>query len=404
MINRSYILFFAILLGVGTGLWHQEYLLKAADTISSLFISFLQLLASPIVFLSILSTLLGMRGVDEMRLLGKKVFAYTLITTILATLVALSLFLIIDPLSAFTQTGTIDSPIHEGSYFSFLMKIIPSNFCKAFLENNVIGIAFIAVVLGLAALKLPEENKAPLCLFFSSLFKLILKTTEFAILFMPIAVWAFMSLLIAELQQNSSQFRGLSFYLMTVLGANLIQGIIILPLLLKLKKLSPLKLSKGCFKALVTAFFSKSSNATLPLTLQCAENQLKIKSKIAHFSLPLCTVINMNGCAAFILTTVLFVAGVNGISFSAVDYGLFVLFATLAAIGNAGVPMGCFFLSSAFLISMGVPIKLMGLILTFYTFIDMVETTLNVWSDVCVTAIVDKEIAAEAITELSPQS
>ena len=194
-------------------------------------------------------------------------------------------------------------------------------------------------------------------------------------------------------------------YLGCILEANLFQGFVILPLLLKWKGISPWQTAKGSLKPLTLAFFSKSSNATLPVTLQSAENHLEISPRVANFSLPLCTVINMNGCAAFILTTVLFVAGINGHVFSAFDLILWIALATIAAIGNAGVPMGCFFLSSAFLIAMDVPMAMMGLILPFYTFLDMVETSLNVWSDICVTSIVDRElkqeetsICAEALT------
>jgi len=104
----------------------------------------------------------------------------------------------------------------------------------------------------------------------------------------------------------------------------------------------------------------------------------------------------MNGCAAFILTTVLFVATQNGMDFSTTELLAWVLIATIAAIGNAGVPMGCYFLTSALLVSLDVPLALLGLILPFYAFIDMLETALNVWSDACVTAIVDKDLKEAA--------
>jgi Na+/H+-dicarboxylate symporter len=286
-------------------------------------------------------------------------------------------------------------PAQDGSYLSFFLKIIPSNFVEAFLENNVIAIAFVAFLFGIGSLKLPTENRQTLHLFFSSLFKLVLKITELVILLMPIGIWAFTTLLFEELQDNFSHFYPLVLYLSCVLGANLLQGFVVLPILLKSKGISPWKTAKGSIKALLLAFFSKSSNATLPVTLQCAENQLRIAPKVANFSLPLCTVINMNGCAAFIFTTVLFVAKMHGVAFSPMDFGMWVLLATLAAIGNAGVPMGCFFLSTTFLIGMDVPLITMGLILPFYAFLDMVETALNVWSDLCVTAIVDRELKLE---------
>ncbi|MCK4934980.1 MAG: cation:dicarboxylase symporter family transporter, partial [Simkaniaceae bacterium] len=102
--------------------------------------------------------------------------------------------------------------------------------------------------------------------------------------------------------------------------------------------------------------------------------------------------INMNGCAAFILITVLFALGHAGVSLTFVQMIPWIFIATLAAIGNAGVPMGCFFLTSAFLVGMNVPLGILGMILPLYAMFDMVETALNVWSDSCITATVDMEV------------
>jgi Na+/H+-dicarboxylate symporter len=127
------------------------------------------------------------------------------------------------------------------------------------------------------------------------------------------------------------------------------------------------------------------------------ENNLNVKPEISRFVLPLCTSINMNGCAAFIFATVIYLMQSHGMPISLATMGLWVFVATIAAIGNAGVPMGCFFLSVSLLSSMNVPITLMGVILPFYGLIDMLETALNVWSDACVTKIVnDKAEVSES--------
>ena len=154
--------------------------------------------------------------------------------------------------------------------------------------------------------------------------------------------------------------------------------------------------------ALSLAFFSKSSSAALPLAISCAENNLKLNPRIAGFSLPLCTTINMNACAAFILSTVLFVCMSNGLQFSVAELLGWVFVSTLAAIGNAGVPMGCFFLSSAILASMNVPLNLLGVILPFYSLIDMLESAINVWSDSCVTVMVEQDVMRHGEFNVEP--
>ena len=168
--------------------------------------------------------------------------------------------------------------------------------------------------------------------------------------------------------------------------------LVILPAVLLLRGIDPLRVARGMAPALAVAFFSKSSAGTLPVTLSCAENNVGVSAPVARFVLPICTTINMNGCAAFILVTVLFLMQNAGIDITLPIALSWIVIATIAAIGNAGVPMGCFFLSASLLASMDVPIQLMGVILPVYAVIDMVETTLNVWSDSCVAACVDHDL------------
>ena len=175
----------------------------------------------------------------------------------------------------------------------------------------------------------------------------------------------------------------------------LVQMLIVLPILLLLRGLNPLKVARGMFPALMVAFFSKSSAGTLPVTMNCAEQNLGVRPQVSRFVLPMCTTINMNGCAAFILVTVVYLMQNAGAEISEMTLVTWIGIATFAAIGNAGVPMGCFFLSASLLASMNVPFVLMGVILPIFAVIDMIETTLNVWSDSTVAAMVDRDMYSE---------
>lgn len=399
-------LLLAMALGVFSGWVDVPLLNQTADVTSDIFLRLLKLISLPIIFLAITATMTGMKDFQEMRRMGRKVLLYTIGTTLIAATVALLLYLFINPT---TRAMGIDASTtvaeQQASYLTFVLKIVPSNVFAAFTEENVIGIVFIAILFSVAVLFLPVEQKKVLNAFFSSLFAAMVKLTGLIVSLMPIAIWGFVTLLFRDLKQNTDDLNKLLLYLACVVGANLAQGVIILPFLLKMKKISPWKSFKGMGPALIVAFFSKSSNAALPITIRSAEKNLGVSEKVANFSIPLCSVINMNGCAAFILTTVLFVSSLNGFTFSAFDYVAWIFLATLAAVGNAGVPMGCFFLTSAFLIGMDVPLKMMGIILPFYTILDMIETALNVWSDACITLVVDKELApvpaSPAVADLS---
>lgn len=389
----------ATVLGLLTGYLHNPMLYAVADSVSVVFINLLKLVSLPIIFLSIVSTASGMESLDEIKSLGKKVVKYTLLTTLLAATVALALFVTIDPVSANVQAESIVQSGSQPGYLTYLLKAIPSNIVQPFSDNNVIGVLFLAILLSVASLALPTSNRQTLHHFFSSLYAAVMKVTTWVVQLMPFAIWAFIALFIKDLK-NGLEFKSLALYLTVVIAANLIQAFIILPTLLKWKGISPTKTARAMMPALSMAFFTKSSAAALPAAMRCAEENVKMQPKVARFTLPLCTTINMNGCAAFILTTVLFVSMSNGMVYSPVEMIGWIFIATIAAVGNAGVPMGCYFLSSAFLAAMNVPLNILGVILPFYTLIDMVETAINVWSDSCVATIVDKETQNEAV--LSP--
>ena len=143
--------------------------------------------------------------------------------------------------------------------------------------------------------------------------------------------------------------------------------------------------------AILTALFTKSSAATLPVTMETSEQRLGVRKGVARFVLPICTTINMNGCAAFILITSMFVMQNGGTTITPSVIGLWILISVISAVGNAGVPMGCYFLTLSLMSGIGAPIAVLGIILPIYTIIDMVETAENVWSDSCVAAMVDHD-------------
>ncbi|MFA6037185.1 MAG: dicarboxylate/amino acid:cation symporter [Legionellales bacterium] len=389
--HRSTQFVLALVLGILSGLAQIPTLLGIAAFIATVFVSLLKLISIPLIFLAIVSTITQMKNLQEFRILGVQVFKYTIITTLIAALIGLILFVIINPVNSVAPLELAQTAqMPAGSYWDYLIKGIPANIVAPFSEGNVIAVLILALMMSFAILALPSAQKTLLSDVFTALFAAILEIAKTILLFIPIAIWAFVTEFVATLETMES-LATVGLYLIVVLLANLVQAFIILPGLLKYKGISPVKVFRAMSPALNVAFWSKSSAATLPLTLQCAKERLGISEKTAGFSLPLCTAINMNACAGFIIITVLFVAMSNGIDFSILEMLAWVFIATLAAIGNAGVPMGCYFLALALLSTMNVPLTLMFLILPFYTFLDMLETTINVWSDACVTSVVDKE-------------
>ncbi|MFH1644267.1 MAG: dicarboxylate/amino acid:cation symporter [bacterium] len=394
LIPSNKLMLAAVMLGIASGLADISYVYVLASGISNVFMNLLELISLPIIFLSIVSTISSIENIDEMKILGRKVIKYTLFTTIVACLIAIGMFALINPSGTPLNFATdLNKTGNISSVLAFLSQIIPSNIVQAFSNNsNVLSVVFIALLLGFAIITLPDDKQKSLSELFSNLFEAILRITNFIVYAMPIGIWAFVTIFTKDLKTNISILNELFLFTSAVLITNLIQGGVVLPLMLKFKKLKPIKMFKAMYPAIMFGGISRSTSGALPITLKCAETKLGISSKVANFSLPICATINMNGCAVFMITTIMFMATNHGLSLSIYDLMLWVVIATLGAIGNASVPMSCYFLTSAFVASMNIPLHILGIILPIYSLIDMVATALNVWSDSTITAIIDQEI------------
>jgi Na+/H+-dicarboxylate symporter len=267
-----------------------------------------------------------------------------------------------------------------------------------FLDNQVISVLLLGIVIGVATRFIPDDDaRNTVTHFFRGLHGLFMVITRWIIAVIPLGLYGFITSTVVQFR-HGAEVKGIGMYLLVIVLANLVQGFVILPAWLKFKGIAPYATMKAVLPALSLAFFSKSSVGTLPVTMDTVEKNLQVNHEISRFVLPLCTSINMNGCAAFIFATVLYLMQNHGIHVSLGSMFLWVVIATVAAIGNAGIPMGCFFLSASLLASMNVPMTLMGVILPFYTLIDMLETALNVWSDACVVKVVDTSLSKDAVS------
>lgn len=387
-----------ISLGVLSGLSDIALLKTIGLFISEVFIRIFKCISLPIIALSIIVTLASYRSDGMMKAVWRKTMCYTLGTTLVAAFVSCLLYLLIHPsMIGMISHSKIALPVDHTSYLHYVENLIPSNIVTPFLEHQVISVLFLGIVVGIAIRFIPDADaRQTITHFFRGAHGLFMVITNWVIKVIPIGLYGFITSTVVQLRDGVA-IKGIGEYLLIIVLANLVQGFIILPLWLKWHGIKPYAAMRAMLPALSLAFFSKSSVGTLPVTMETVEKNLAVKPQISRFVLPLCTSINMNGCAAFIFATVIYLMQNHGIEVTLASMGLWVIVATVSAIGNAGVPMGCFFLSASLLASMNVPITLMGIILPFYSLIDMLETALNVWSDSCVVKIVDEKTQAIAV-------
>ncbi|MCW8442919.1 dicarboxylate/amino acid:cation symporter [Fluoribacter gormanii] len=394
---------YALMIGLGivSGMSNIVFLKEIGLLISDLFIKLFKCISLPIISLSIIVTLANYKTDGFMKKIWQRTLKYTFSTTIVAATISCLLYILIQPSSVQVNLDaqTANSASSLG-YLGYLANIIPTNLLSPFLEQQVIGVLFLSIIIGIAVRQIPdEESRDTITRFFRGAHGMFLVMTRWIITIIPLGLFGFITSTVVQLR-SGMDIKGIGEYLLIVVLANVIQGFVILPLWLKKNKIRPFAAMRSMLPALSVAFFSKSSVGTLPVTMNTIENNLQVKPSVSRFVLPLCTSINMNGCAAFIFATVIYLMQNHGMPISYGTMVLWIFVATVAAIGNAGVPMGCFFLSISLLSSMNVPIVLMGVILPFYGLIDMLETALNVWSDACVTKVVNDKAVAEEQGEL----
>jgi len=282
LFTPNLLMLWSVLLGIATGLFSVAFLHVTAKIISSLMIDSLKLLSVPIIFFSIVATI---SSIEEMRSLGTKVLKYTLISTVLAATIALFFFVIIQPVQVVLVDHAVVNGEHTPNYLSTLLDMFPSNIVKAFAENNVMGVVLLAFFLGISSLSIPPEHKQTLNNLFNSFFSVLVKMTQLLIRVLPLGIWAFVTLFTLDMKEgNTAIFHNLLRYIIAVFASTIFQGVVVLPLLLKYKGISPLKVFKGMFSAVSLAFFSKSSSATLPVTMKCACENLKISTRVAQYA------------------------------------------------------------------------------------------------------------------------
>ncbi len=382
----------AILLGILNGLYSTSIGNITAHFFSEIFVHLFKFISVPIIGVTICLTIASLGNGTTQRILWKRTLFYTLSTTLAAATVAAGLFYGLHPANIVSVPFSSEKiPLQKG-YLDYFISVIPDNPLAPFVQGNVLSILLIALVTGLAIRVIEkEEYKQSIIHVLGAIQSILFFMVKWIIRLLPLGIFGFTSLCVKEFLQHF-ELNGLGVYLIAVIGANLIQGLVVLPLFLLIRRLNPWKTFVHMSKALLVAFFSKSSAGTLPITLACAEQNNHIQPNVSRFVLPICTTINMNGCAAFILVTVMYLMQNNGTPITLPLLGVWIVVATIAAIGNAGVPMGCFFLAASLLSSMNVPIHLLGIILPFYAVLDMLETALNVWSDSCVATLVNKDL------------
>ncbi|HEB84609.1 MAG TPA: dicarboxylate/amino acid:cation symporter, partial [Bacteroidetes bacterium] len=373
-------------LGVLAGLVIGEPVQVIARPMGQIFLRLLKMIIVPLIVASITSGVLGVGDTRRLGRIGAKTLLYYLVTSTLAILVALLLVNLVKPgvgaelhLAAAPNLAEAET----GAVWKILLRMIPENPIRAMAQGDMLAVIFFSILFGWFATRLPEKGRVFITDLFESLFDVMMRMTRFVIWFAPVGIFG----LIADIVSSTgfSAFLSLFKFTLVVLAALLFHALVTLPLILRFvgRVPRPTRHARAMVEALLTAFSTASSNATLPLTMKCVEENSGVSNRTSSFVLPLGATINMDGTALYECVVAMFIAQVYGIELSFFQQWVIVFTALLTSIGVAGVPMASLIAIAIILKAVGLPLEGIGLIMVTDRILDMLRTTVNVWSDSC---------------------
>jgi Na+/H+-dicarboxylate symporter len=374
-----------------------------------LFIRVLQLIAMPLIFVSLIKGIIGLESIKSFSRLGVKTIALYLSTTVVAVILGLSIGLIAKPgnLADKTQIENLQGNYelfvaekkqaaevtHGRGPLGFLNDIVPNNIIDAASNNSgMLQVIFFAIFFAIAALAVPKEKTKTVIRFFDGLNGIIFRMVDYIIAFAPIGVTALMAGLVISYGGEMSIFIALGAYALCVAGAVFMMIFLFYPLLIRVFSNTPVKkFLRAIYPVQLFAFTTSSSATTLPYTMETVETELGVSKETASFVLPVGTTVNMDGTSCYQTIAILFIAQILEIDLSLQQIFVVVGMTILSSIGTPAIPGGSFVILTMVLASVGIPAEGLALIIGIDRPLDMLRTAVNVTGDAVVSVIVDSK-------------
>jgi Na+/H+-dicarboxylate symporter len=375
---------------IGNPDWSQIWLIDGLfSVVGQVFIALLKMLVVPLVFVSLIC---GVSSLSDPKILGRvggKTVGLYLITTGIAVTMALLAAVIFKPGVGANPVSMVKAEIAEVTPFTqVLIDMVPNNPVAAMADAKMLPIIFFAILLGLAITLSGEKGKR-ISVWFQDFNAVIMKLVTIVMQVAPYGVFALIANLAAT--SNAGDFMAVGKYIILVFAVLLLQALVVYPtLIVLLARLNPRLFLYKMRAAMMFAFSTASSNATIPVTLDSVENRVGVSNKIASFTIPLGATINMDGTAIMQGIATGFIAQFYGIDLSISQYLMVVMMVIMASIGTAGVPSVGLVLLAGVLAQVGLPEEGIALILGVDRLLDMTRTVVNITGDASVTTIVAK--------------
>jgi Na+/H+-dicarboxylate symporter len=391
-----YLILLAIIAGGITG-WTIGPAMTKVAWLGTLFLNALKMIIVPLIASSMIVGISGLGDIRKVGRTGMWTLAYYFTTTGMAVLLGIILVNIIRPGAGVTGLGTSVPEQVAGKeaigFTDILLSLVSPNIMKSMSEMDILPIIVFSLIFGAILTTLGPKGKTVIN-FFDGVNEAIMKMVHLIMWLAPAGIFALIASRLGEAgggEQFWAEIAKIGKYSITVIVGLIIHSFVVLPMLLMLiSKRNPLRYAINMAKALLTAFSTASSSATLPITLECVQKKNNVSRRSSLFVLPVGATINMDGTALYESVAAIFIAQATGYPLSMGHQVIIFLTATLAAIGAAGIPQAGLVTMVIVLRAVGLPLEGIGLILAIDWFLDRCRTTVNVWGDGVGAAVIDK--------------
>ena len=403
----------AVIIGRASGTEGTLFGLRLYDAyefLGELFLNALKMLIVPLIASSIITGMAGASRAEGFGRLGLKTLAYYVTTSLLAIVTGLLLVAWITPgivdgeparalvgLSADTQ-DVLEKTAGRGAadIAQIFIRMVPTNIVAAAAEGQLLGLIFFCLLFGFFVTRIHDRYTEVMVNFWQGVFEVMMRITAWVMKFAPLGVFALVAKVVAS--TGFAALEPLGWFMFTVLAALAVHVFVTLPLLLRLVgRVNPLRHYRAMATALLTAFSTASSSATLPLTMDCVEKNAGVSNRTTSFVLPLGATVNMDGTALYECVAAMFIAQAYGLELSFATQFTVVLVALMTSIGVAGIPAASLVAIVVILGAIGLPAEGIGLILAVDRILDMCRTSVNVFSDSCGAVIIARTEGEEGI-------
>lgn len=373
------------------------------DFVGELFLNALKMIIVPLIVSSIIMGVSNLGSSDAFGRLGGKTLLYYVATSTIAILIGITVVNVIQPgvvdgvpakemLGLSEDTSEVMNKVEgksAGDVVGIFLRMIPTNIVQAAAEGQMLGLIFFSLLFGFFMTRIKLDTQKVLQTFWQGVFDVMMLITDLVMKFAPIGVFALVAKVVVI--SGFDAFRPLLTFFFTVIIALLIHIVIVMPLLLRfVGRVSPLKHYQAMAPALLTAFSTASSSATLPVTMDCVEDRAGVSNRVTSFVLPLGATVNMDGTALYECVAAIFIAQAYGLDLTFGTQLSIVVLALMTSIGVAGIPSASLVAIAIILAAIGLPAEGIGLILAVDRVLDMARTAVNVFSDSCGAVIIGR--------------